>query len=624
MKSSTIGSNSNQTVDMPTSSATRIHRFLLPMLFVSIFLAYSGSLGYEFVYDDRDQILQNRYLTSWSYFPRYFTEHLWSHRDFNLPGNYYRPLFLVWLRLCRSILGVNTTWWHLVTLLTYIASVAVVYWMARRLLKDRLTAVIAAMIFGLCPLHIEAAAWPSGVNEPLLALLFIPSFMLYLKSRDSETEGDRNARWKYLASSVLVYALALFSKETAVILPLMIAAYELICGTKQKPEALPMRPRLRLFIEDSVRALARISPFLIATAVYLVIRSIVLGGLVYTPWKVPLLTRLLTIPSLLLGYIRLLLWPVGLSEFYDTPYVEQAGVRNLFLPLAAVSLAACLLWWAVSRISDFRDRRVMAFACAWLVIPIVPVLNIAAFREGDSLHDRYLFLPTVGLSLLVSYGLRKIRFGTGQLAGIPSGQALAALALAAALGLATAYQHVDWANDLVLFHHSLSVAPGNVIALNSFGDALSRGERYDEAIAVFESLVQRDPRNATSQYNLGYNYYKVGRYGEAVPHLATAVSINPKDERQYLALGVTLFYLDKYGVAEQALREGIKLRRERLGLHYALGAVLKVTGRLDEALYEFNQELVYNPDYASAYDQIEDIKRQIQNGAIKQTSQSSK
>ena len=137
----------------------------------------------------------------------------------------------------------------------------------------------------------------------------------------------------------------------------------------------------------------------------------------------------------------------------------------------------------------------------------------------------------------------------------------------------------------------------------------------DEAITVFENLVQQEPNNPTALYNLGYNFYKVGRYKDAVPYLATAIEINPKDERQFLTLGVTLFFLDRYDAAEGVLRQGIAVRRDGLGLHYALGAVLKQTGRLEEALNEFTQEVAYNPEYVSAYDQMSQIKQQMLTGS---------
>jgi Tfp pilus assembly protein PilF len=601
---------------------------LLPLTLVLAFVAYSGTLGYEFVYDDDDQIIGNRYVTSWSYLPRYFTEHSWSHRDFNLPGNYYRPIVLVWLRLNYSLFGLHPALWHLITVLVYLGAVGAVYWLFRRLLQDKVTAGMAAMIFALCPLHIETAAWISGVTEPLLALLLIPSFLFYLNSRRGEEgPGNRSVRIKWIAASLAFYAAALFTKETAIILPAMIVAYELICDDKRAPKEGPetnsLVTRLKAFLWYTIKALVRIVPFAVVTLGYLVIRTIVLGGLLHTASRLSWMTRLLTVPSLLWGYLKLLVWPVGLSEFYDTPYVKSPGLVSFLLPLMAVVFAVTALWWAIKRVKNERDRRILAFACAWIVIPILPVLNIATFRPGDLIHDRYLFLPTIGFAVLLAYGLRKIRGGSGKLAGLPPIQALAALVLAGALGLATAYQHVYWANDIVLFHHSLSVAPGNAIAQNAFGNALSTRELYDEAITVLEHLVQQEPYNPTALYNLGYNYYKVGRCNEALPYLSAAVEINPKDERQFLTLGVTLFFLDKYDAAEGVLRQGIAVRRDGLGLHYALGAVLKQTGRLEEALNEFNQEVVYNPEYVSAYDQMNQIKQQMRNGTPRSGSPAS-
>jgi Tfp pilus assembly protein PilF len=599
------------------SQSPNLTRFMLPLTLVLTFVAYSGTLGYEFVYDDDDQIIGNRYLSSWSYLTRYFTEHSWSHRDFNLPGNYYRPFVLVWLRLNYSLLGLHPALWHLIAVLMYLGAVAAVYWLFRRLLHDKMTAGMAGMIFALYPLHIETAAWISGVTEPLLALLLIPSFLFYLNSRE-EGPGTRSAKIRWVAASLAFYAAALFTKETAIILPAMIVAYELICSdkrvSKEEPETNSPATRVKAFVSYAIKALVLIVPYMVVTLGYLVIRTIVLGGLLHTASRLPWTTRLLTVPSLLWGYVKLLVWPVGLSEFYDTPYVKSPGLLNFVLPLAAVVIAVIALWWAIRRVKNDRDRRTLAFACAWIVIPILPVLNIATFRPGDLIHDRYLFLPTIGVAILVACGLRKIRAGSGELAGLPAIQAVSALVLAGALGLGTAYQHVYWANDIVLFHHSLSVAPGNAIAQNAFGNALSTREMNDEAITVFENLVQQEPNNPTALYNLGYNFYKVGRYKDAVPYLATAIEINPKDERQFLTLGVTLFFLDRYDAAEGVLRQGIAVRRDGLGLHYALGAVLKQTGRLEEALNEFTQEVAYNPEYVSAYDQMTQIKQQMLTG----------
>ena len=617
MTAESLNADPERTLESESSSASQVRkgRILLLLALALTFVAYSGTLRYEFVYDDGDFIVRNGSLTSWSYLPRFFTEHLWSYRDVNLPGNYYRPLFLVWALINRSVLGLNPTAWHLVTVLTYLATVAMVYWLARTLLKDHVTAGIAALVFGLCPLHIETAAWVCGASEPVLALLFIPSFLFYLKSRRARQpqSGSRFEGLKWIVLSTIFYAAALFAKETAIILPAVIVGYELISPASEIDRSTPAASRPAGLLDRGLKALTRIVPFIAVSIVYLIIRAAVLGTVIFTLVKLPAVTKVLTVPSLLGNYLRLLLWPVGLSEFYDTPYVSRPGLVSFWLPLAAIVLAILALWWAIRRIKAPSDRRTLAFACVWLVVPLLPALNVGAFRRGDLIHDRYLFLPTMGFAMLVAYGIRKLRGGSGELLGLPALQALAVLVLAAGLGFATAYQHVNWANDIVLFNRSLAVAPGNEIAENAFGDALSQRQMYDEAITVFEDLVSRSPANQSGQYNLGYNYYKVGRYDDALPHLVTALEIDSRDERQLLTLGVTLFFLDKYDAAERVLKDGISLRRDGLGLHYALGAVFKQTGRLREALDEFNQELAYNPDYVSARDQIEQIKKQIAN-----------
>src|SRR5213592_569061 len=90
-------------------------RFIIPSVILAVtFLAYMGTLRYDFVYDDVHVIVENGSVHSWRFFPRYFTEHLW----FFEPGmtNYYRPIFLVWLVVNHTFFGLNPIGYHLTTL----------------------------------------------------------------------------------------------------------------------------------------------------------------------------------------------------------------------------------------------------------------------------------------------------------------------------------------------------------------------------------------------------------------------------------------------------------------------------------------------------------------------------
>ena len=96
-------------------------------------------------------------------------------------GNYYRPLFLLWLRINDAVFG-NQAWgWHLTTILAHVLATLLVYLLAWRLGIGRDVALLAALIFGLHPAHIEAVAWISGVTEPLLGI-YLDCFVPWLRA----------------------------------------------------------------------------------------------------------------------------------------------------------------------------------------------------------------------------------------------------------------------------------------------------------------------------------------------------------------------------------------------------------------------------------------------------------
>jgi hypothetical protein len=102
--------------------------------------------------------------------------------------------------------------------------------------------------------HVELVAWISGATDPLMAAPFLASLLCYLKSR--ETEGFLWSAW-----SVFLFGLALLAKETAIVLPAVLLAYERTLGVDRGK-------RFRL---------GRLAPHAALALVYLVARAF-LGG----------------------------------------------------------------------------------------------------------------------------------------------------------------------------------------------------------------------------------------------------------------------------------------------------------------------------------------------------------
>jgi len=569
--------------------------FLVALVLSLTFVAYSGVIRYEFVLDDTALIVENPAVHSWQFLPRYFTRSLWGFENPNLPGNYYRPVFYFWLRLNHMLFGLNPAGWHLTTLGMHLVVTLLVYLLAARVLRERLAAIFAAAIFGLHPIHIEAVAWVCGVTDPLEAALFLGSLLCFLKSRDREL---RSRAW--MAASLVLYGFAILAKESAAVLPLIIVAYKWLygCPGEGDPGARPHGGRI-------VRAFRTAVPYLGLTAIYVLMRVRVVKGLTHTMTEMPLTTVFFTAPSVLWFYVKHMVWPFGLSAFYDPPYVIRIDVSNFAVPATALAiLVGGLGWWA-------RRNREAAFAALLLAAPVLPLLNFRVFLEGEIAHDRYMYLPSVGFAILCALGWRRLKFGSLRIFGQPGIQVLLTVMIGGVLGVATAYQSVYWADNLVLYSHGLKVAPNNALAkINLANLAVKRGY-YAAAAKLYQQVLERRPNLWLANYNLGYAYYRQGKLEEAERSIIQATEANPLNAQEFLALGIIRAERGRPDQGERDIRRAIELAPDGANNHYALGLVLKARGDLAGALSEFKAELANNPEQSAAREQVAEIEARI-------------
>src|SRR5258708_28517582 len=137
---------------------------LLPLLGLVTFVVYSGSLSFDFVWDDWPQIVNSPIIRTWSNLPRAFGSDLWYHVARHQV--YYRPLFVAWSMLNYTLFGLRPWGWHLGAGLLPVGAVVAVFWLARRLGLEYWTSALAALIFALRPGHIEPATWISSAFAP--------------------------------------------------------------------------------------------------------------------------------------------------------------------------------------------------------------------------------------------------------------------------------------------------------------------------------------------------------------------------------------------------------------------------------------------------------------------------
>lgn len=557
------------------STLARVAPFLV---LAASFLAYAAVSGFGFVYDDEAQIVHDAFVQHWHFVPSYFVSHVWQYFAPHSPGNYYRPVFLIWLLLNFKLFGLHAAGWHLAVVALHLMATWQVYRLASLLLKNQTAALVAAALFGLHPVHIEGVAWISGATEPLATIFILGSLLSYIGFR------ERGHRGSYMLS-LAWFAIALLTKETAVLVPAFLFAYDILIPRQPAPSpAEPIR-----------KSLFRLTPFAVLIGAYLMARLHALHALSWRLSEVDAKTNLLTIPSLLIFYARRLLLPIHLSAFYDAPYI--GSLRQAVWPavacLLAIAIGAALLWR--------RRARTAGFGVVLLVLPLLPLMKLSVFGPGELVHDRYLYLPSAGFALLLgllALALVNSRSADGRKVSIAVFAVIAVLYFAG-----TMTQSLSWANNLLLYARGVEMAPNNLMARTNFANELMKRGQRALAVEEYRDVLRRDPAFLLARYNLGYAEYAVDDCASAVRDLEMAAAQNPTDAETMFYLGHCRFRLGDQSGGIALMRRGIELDPRMANFRAQLADDLVLTDvpdNLRTALQLYRTEAASNPAHPTA------------------------
>lgn len=484
---------------------------------------YARSLHFQFVLDDHRFTVDRRIQESghlWDYFANY----VWAQFPGG-PPSFYRPVFLLWLRINFVLAGLSSWGWHLLSITKHILVAALLGFLVWKLLRDWFAGLAAATLFALHPAQTESVSWVT-VPDPLMSAGILGAILFYLRyveipSPYAGTPGKKSRKkvtghtperstWWILASAAAYFA-ALLSKETAVIFPVVIFALAFWSGgdlaTLKDARGLSLSVRFR-------RALRHTAPFVCVTVLYLLMRLSAFGGKLgsatqHLPWS----TVVLSWPMTLWFYVKAMLWPVKSYSFADPSLAEAFSMHTVLWPLALLVCCAAVvtmtLFWMWRKSQEFGGSKSAGIKGAviagtlLLVLPLIPALNLNALNPGDFLHGRYTYLPLAGLMLLIAAGwslLKNVRIVLLCTAG----------ALVIVFSMLTFSQEKQWSDDATLFATAHQLAPRNgPVAQNLANTAVQAALQLDEegrcseGIPVLERVLQDYPKDWYAWAGLG-------------------------------------------------------------------------------------------------------------------------
>ncbi|MEW6731374.1 MAG: tetratricopeptide repeat protein [Acidobacteriota bacterium] len=553
--------------------ARRVNRHLLIVLILVAFAVFANTIGHDFVYDDHYMIETNRALHDWNYFATVFTDShsydlTWINNNAD-SQDYYRPFTRMLFALAYQAFGLQAQYWHLLNLIIYCAVVVLAYLILMQLSGSRATGVLGALLFTVHPIHSEVVSWVNCLVETLHAFFFLAAFALYLA-----TQQHYN-RVYYLGALVLAGG-ALLSKETALCFPIIIGAYQ-FCHTPKG-----VFPRVWAGVRAAI-------PFLLLVTAYLALRYFAYGGSLRVSSRLQLGYMLLTIPRVIMEYFYMLVWPTRLSIVHNVPIVLSPTDIAFWLPLLLLLAGGIVVWLRAP------DR--ITFALAWLLITMLPVLNIGRFIPDLMLQDRYAFLPSLGFSGAVAMGLailfeRKCRIAFVQ-------PAVATLTVVAMIGLSilSIRQNSFWRSDLTLFTRAIAVNTNSEFAQCNYANALYRiGDRQEAARYYTRAFSQRQGRSACSCLGLGDFYSNQQSYFQAIQFYQQAIDLG--EGRKNLSVFTKLAYAySEGGNINQAIRvltETLDTNRNFQEGYQLLGSILINTGQINSSVRRHIKTLTEN------------------------------
>src|SRR5204862_5011676 len=128
----------------------------------------------------------------------------------------------------------NPLVFHLGNLFVHAANVLFVWALLRRIVRDEAGAFVGALVFALHPVQVESVAWVSGMKDLLFGLFSLLAIGQYLAF------AQRGRVVRYVLATV-AYLLALLSKPTAVMLPLLVWLLTLLPEVKPTGGEIPRR-----------------------------------------------------------------------------------------------------------------------------------------------------------------------------------------------------------------------------------------------------------------------------------------------------------------------------------------------------------------------------------------------
>ena len=454
-----------------------------------------------------------------------------------------RPVLMFTYWINARLSGDDTYSYHVVNIVIHCVASGLVFLMIRRLLewsgaeasRRTLLAGFAAGIFLLHPLQTEAVAYLAGRSEALSVTFVFAAFTIFLYRRETV------ATWNVVVAVLLLFGLALLSKEHTIVLPaiLLLTDFWWNPGFSFKG----VRANWRLYAPIALGAVGGVALFW-----KLILSAPTAGfGLKDLTWYQYFFTQCRAI----FVYLRLFFLPTGQRVDWDFPISKTLFDHGSIVGLA-VLLALCAVAW--------HYRRRFPLACYGFFLFLVlmaPTSSILPIR--DPIAERRMYFAMPGLLLIV----------------------------------------VDVLSRIKVERKALAVSCA-VIVLMLAGATYARAGMWSDAVKLWEDTVAKSPDKARVHFQLGFAYFDENQFGRAIEEFEKTAKLDTPTYNLLIDWALAYDGLNRHDDAMAKLREAAGMERTA-HVYTQIAKVYAEQQRWPDALEALNTAEKIDPKFAMIY-----------------------
>ena len=533
------------------------------LLAVLTFMLYGQTLSFYLGRLDEDVLVLNHqdFLKNPGNIPAAFSKDVYLSDGGH---TFYRPVQTVSYILDTQFAGKGEWIYVFTNILLHIFVCYLLFSLLILLGARRIYALAFTLLFLANPLFVQTVAWIPSRGDLLLALFGLLTFYFYIRMEATGKEY-------FGLLSIAAFLPAMFSKETAVAIPLSIAGYYLLVS---RSKGVPLKLNLIVF-----------GGYLLITGCYLYARSLVVLaatpegqlGLGSLAWNIR------SVPELLAKFFI----PAGLSPMPG---------YSIWITLSGLLLAGILIYFAFRGGASQGAKTI--FGLLWFVLLMAPAL-VYRHEMGSSAYD-YLehraYLPSVGLVIGILFMIPYI-FGEGR-----DFRILFSLILVFLIFSGMTLMHSrDYADPIKFYDAAVKGNPQSAVALNNRGTVWFNLRDYQRAMADFESAVSIKPDYAQAVSNKAIIYLAMNDNIHAISLFDTAIRMNPSYFEAHYFKGMALDNLERYPEALTEYDKASALYPGYAPVYKARGTVYWHLQNFDKALTDFSKAISINGNDTVAF-----------------------